>query len=216
MQGSEFRCWSSLLFSLIWIGDACSAHFAACIAGHTKGHFTGQPKLPATSYISELNLGYKLQWLRQAAQAGASSVSASLDRPALLRDWFRSSTDDKSDSVNMLLHPQHWSCGRSCSRLHDALDLSDAESWGSKLVTAWASFSFWSLAARRSRARWSGRRHRSSSVGSVVTSGSAEFLEDPSVGIGSVGSVVSFSSSFSQGYLFVLFLSFSGQLKIRS
>ena len=54
MQGGEFRCWSSLLFSLIWIGDACSAPFAACTAGHTKGHFTGRPILPATSYISEL------------------------------------------------------------------------------------------------------------------------------------------------------------------
>ena len=97
----------------------------------------------------------------------------------------------------MLLHPPHWSCGRSCSRSHDALDLRDPESWRSKLVTAWASLSLWSLAARRSRARWSGRRHRFSSVGSVVTSlvqGSVEFLEDPSVGI---GSVVSFSSSFS-------------------
>ena len=57
----SFDARSSLLFSLLWIGDACSAPLAACIAGHTKGHFTGQPILPATSYISELNLGYKLQ-----------------------------------------------------------------------------------------------------------------------------------------------------------
>ena len=28
--------------------------FAACIAGHTQGHFTGRPILPATNYISEL------------------------------------------------------------------------------------------------------------------------------------------------------------------
>ena len=50
----SFDARSSLLFSLIWIGDACSAPLSACIAGHTKGHFTGRPILPATSYYSEL------------------------------------------------------------------------------------------------------------------------------------------------------------------
>ena len=131
-----------------------------------------------------------------AAQKGAcSTISAS--QPALLRDCFRLSISDKSESVIMLLHALHWSCGRSCSRSRDTLDLWDPGSWGSELVTAWASLSFWSLASRRSRARWSGRWHRFSSIGSVVTSlvlGTVGFLEDPSV---DVGSVVSFFSSFS-------------------
>ena len=104
---------------------------------------------------------------------------------------------DQSESVNLLLHRSHLSWARSCSRSRDRLDLWDPGSWESGSITAWASLSFWSLASRRSRARWSDRWHRFTSIGSVVTSlvqGSVGFLEDPSVDI---GSVVSFFSSFS-------------------
>ena len=64
MQGGEFRCWSSLLFSLVVLA-MLALPFAACIAGHTKGHFTGRPILAATNYISEFkkrfDLSYKVQ-----------------------------------------------------------------------------------------------------------------------------------------------------------
>ena len=52
MQGGEFRCESTLLFSLIGLA-MLALHFAACWQVN-KGHFTGRPTLPATFYISEL------------------------------------------------------------------------------------------------------------------------------------------------------------------
>ena len=60
----------------------------------------------------------------QEAQKGAcSTISAS--QPLLLRDCFRLSISDKSESVNLLLHWLHLSCGRSCSGSRDTLDLWD-------------------------------------------------------------------------------------------
>ena len=96
----------------------------------------------------------------QEEQKGAcSTISAS--QPLLL-------IFDQSESVNLLLHRSHLSWERSCSRSRDTLDPWDPGSWGSGLISAWASLSFWSLASRRSRARWSGRWHLFTSIGSVV------------------------------------------------
>ena len=155
-------------------------------------------------YISETRRASDLSqstrhWSMQEEQKGAcSTISAS--QPLLL-------IFDQSDSVNLLLHRSHLSWERSCSRSHDTFDLWDPGSWGS--ITAWASLSFWSLASRRSRARWSGRWHRFESIGSVVTSllqWSVGFLEDPGV---DGGSLVSFFSSFSSSSF-----SFSSLIKL--